>query len=271
MKWETESRTEKKKQGTVNEDFYKINEDYCIVSDGMSGKKAGNVASKMAIDYISEKVEKLIAPQDTLDEENFKRQIFGFIAQANENVYQSSIEKPEFQGMGATLDLLVRKGNKVFVFHVGDSSVFIMERDGSFKKITQDDTEVARLYSKNKIPKELVYTHPLRNKMEKIIGQKRKVVPSCIELSLDNIKYILMATDGIASYVTEEEIEKVMSDEKDKSGILNKLFEIRKNPRKMAQIFKGTSEEYETDKLSEICEILSDYDDATAIIIENTG
>jgi protein phosphatase len=184
-------------------------------------------------------------------------------------VYSKSKEN-EFQGMGATLDLLIKKGNTGYLFHAGDSAVYVLEKNNNFRKITTDDTYVESLYRRGKISRGMTYTHPLKSELQNAIGINAELELACISVDLSNVKYILMVSDGISSYLIEEEIEEVLKDNSDSASKVRQLFEKRKNPSSMAEIYKRTSPRHAKKELSEICEDISNKDDATAILIQNS-
>lgn len=146
----------------INEDSYsvifkastRINAAF-IVADGMGGYNAGEVASKMAVDYISQCIEN---SSENLDEE-LPQFIESIIKGANNAIYKKSSEAGQYYGMGTTLVVTVFLDEKIIIGHVGDSRAYIV-RNGNIKQLTTDHSYVEELIKNGSLTRvKLKITH----------------------------------------------------------------------------------------------------------------
>src|SRR4051812_10321990 len=106
------------------------NEDCCfadghlgllIVADGMGGHKGGEVASRIAVDTISQLIRTGLGDGAVLD-----GLIRGAIQQADALIRAGSESDPALQGMGTTLVLALCRGDAIHVAHIGDSRAYLV-------------------------------------------------------------------------------------------------------------------------------------------------
>ncbi|MBR1441623.1 MAG: serine/threonine-protein phosphatase, partial [Lachnospiraceae bacterium] len=104
--------------------------DLFMVADGMGGHKAGDYASRCAVDTI---VRSVMEDAQTDQEEIIRKAI----SAANEEILEKSTEDPNFEGMGTTLVACTIKENLMKVVNVGDSRLYLL-RDHKITQITED-------------------------------------------------------------------------------------------------------------------------------------
>lgn len=115
-----------------------------ILADGMGGYSAGEVASKMAIDTLSQGVGGAVKNQQSKlagitpgSEESLAWRILrDHIALANDAIYHQA-QQPQFREMATTLVLALFYDNRLTVAHLGDSRLYRL-RDGKFQPVTKD-------------------------------------------------------------------------------------------------------------------------------------
>src|SRR5579885_18423 len=107
------------------------NEDYCLVrpeiglyalADGMGGAKAGERASRLAV----ETVENVVDSAPKRDSQALLRAV----EEANQRVLQASQSDPELEGMGTTLVVALESGDTLDIASVGDSRAYLLDEDG---------------------------------------------------------------------------------------------------------------------------------------------
>lgn len=86
-----------------------------LVADGMGGHKAGDFASRFA-------VENLVIHITKMNNEAVITQLKTGIQKVNRELYQESLTREELQGMGCTLVAAVVEGRTLYVANVGDSA-----------------------------------------------------------------------------------------------------------------------------------------------------
>ena len=191
------------KKRAVNEDsfyFERFPKGYVmIVSDGMGGHNAGDVASRLAISSIREFMEK----HDIFsDPEIMIRQAVSY---ANEKIFTSSLKKVQWHGMGATLVMAVVRSQTAFVANVGDSRAYLISKN-KISQITRDHSYVYELVKNGIITEEEAKTHPRRNEILKALGIAPEVYPDIFSLEIIRTDKLLLCTDGLTSQVDDSEI-----------------------------------------------------------------
>lgn len=204
--------TSKGKIRELNEDSYYISKkkDFplFIIADGMGGHKAGEVASKMAVDIISSSFENALSSKK-IDEYNIVDIIKNSIWRANDEIYKKSIENDEFSGMGTTVTLAYEVKGKFFIGHVGDSRAYLL-RDGSLRQITKDHSLVEELVSNGSITKEEARFHPQKNVITRAVGTDKKVDVDLIVKEKLKGDILLLCTDGLTNMLNDDEIKELL-------------------------------------------------------------
>lgn len=100
-----------------NRDFWRDRGHVFLVADGMGAHAAGELASKMAADFIPLTYQKLMqqAPPEALRRA---------VESANEQIHKRGQESEDFRGMGTTCSALVLLPQGAVVGHAGDSRVY---------------------------------------------------------------------------------------------------------------------------------------------------
>ena len=103
---------------------------FAVVSDGIGGHRAGEVAAELTVNYIVEHVSQS-------NGRNPIKIMESALHAASEAIVSRSASKQEQQGMGATCACAWLEGQHLFIAHVGDSRIYLV-RDGSIQRLTID-------------------------------------------------------------------------------------------------------------------------------------
>lgn len=193
----------------INEDsFAYFNSDkysYAIVADGMGGHLAGEVASKMAVDFIGEYIQEHIT--DDLDHFQVKEVLNQAFLKSNNNIYSYSCENESVMGMGTTATMCLVRGGYLIYAHIGDSRAYMI--GDSITAITRDHSYVQELVKLGQITPEEAKTHPRRNYITRAMGVEKDVKA---DLGIKTYKgeKILICSDGLHGKIDDGELfEKV--------------------------------------------------------------
>lgn len=186
-----------------NEDSAEFYEDgsmgIYIVADGMGGYNSGEVASCMAakevLTYIKNNIN-LGKPEVIIKEA---------IINANNNIYKASLENEEQRGMGTTITACILINGELIVGHVGDSSCLVLNHLG-VSKLTKDHSLVQQLVDSGSITEVEALTHPNKNIITRALGTNDFVEIDIYKQSLVGIKKIILCTDGLSNFVSNDEI-----------------------------------------------------------------
>ncbi len=193
----------------INEDSFGVYDSekysYIIVADGMGGHLAGETASRMAVDCVSEYIAAHIT--DELDHFQVKELIHRSFVYANDKIYSYSCENESVMGMGTTATLcMVRNGYLIFA-HIGDSRAYTI--DSEIVQITRDHSYVQELVKLGQITPEEAKHHPRRNFITRAMGVEPEVrVDTGVKKY--NGEKIFVCSDGLFGEIEDEEIKQTV-------------------------------------------------------------
>ncbi len=114
-----------------------------ILADGMGGYNGGEVASKLAVESAKNYINNYFSSIQ-LDKDSILQFLKETIEFTNKTVYERAKSEKELEEMGTTLEICLIHSNKVFIAHVGDSSVYRI-RKNFIRKLTTDHSYVEKL------------------------------------------------------------------------------------------------------------------------------
>lgn len=196
-----------------NEDAFIVNEPLFAVADGMGGHVAGDVASALAVQVITE---------GTADRELSPEMLEGLLARANEAIWTQAHSNDQLAGMGTTCTVLLIDGSKAHLAHVGDSRAYLL-RAGRLSQLTDDHTLVARMVKEGRIRPEDADRHPQRNVITRALGVDESVPVDHVELDLQDGDRILLCSDGLTSMIGSTQIESILDSTDDPQEAADRL------------------------------------------------
>ena len=203
--------TDTGKVRTHNEDSVMIvqnlsGEYLMVVADGMGGHKAGEVASSIVVNGLTEKFKKLETIGEKQDAVNWIRKNAN---ELNEAIFKYTDEFEESKGMGTTLVLAIVTNNYILFGNVGDSSGFVMKK-GVLYKITNDHTLVNLLVETGELTPEEAENHPRKNVLMRALGANNPIDVDIFDVDMGS-DAILLCSDGLTNMLTNAQIEKVLN------------------------------------------------------------
>lgn len=181
------------------------------VSDGMGGANAGEYASRIAVDKITDLLPKA-----------FRLGVMGMSAGAgdvlselfsriNATMNEISRHYEECAGMGATLSLCWFRPEWVYFCHIGDSRIYYLPANGPMRQITDDHTHVGWLFRQGKINEREARSHPSRNNLNQVLGaQKNTIDPQHGSVGYASGDRFLLCTDGLCEGLWDRGIENLI-------------------------------------------------------------
>lgn len=181
-----------------------------IIADGMGGYFAGEEASRIAVEEMSEMV--LECASDGLSFETIKEIVAKRINKINNRIMDYSLNNLGGLKSGTTLSVGMVIGNVLHIIHVGDSRVYRI-REGSISRLTEDHSLVAELVKEGVISADEANHHPDRNRITRALGFEENFFPDILrEIILPGDIYIF-CTDGLYEDMNDEDILKTVLDE----------------------------------------------------------
>lgn len=185
------------------------------VADGMGGHQGGDVASALAVEVLKHSE---ISPDDV------GRELREVVCKANEQILERAQEKDSLWGMGTTLTLAGIHGNQALITHVGDSRAYLL-RNGSLQRLTYDHSFVENLLREGKITEQEAKQHPQRHVVLQALGVEKIVEIDQKTVELHRSDLIMLCTDGVTDYLSDEELEEILQDQQDLQALAERLVE----------------------------------------------
>src|SRR6266705_4095219 len=194
-----------------------------VVSDGMGGALAGDVASKMAIEAVRDVLlgNNSEGPQCDPDS-SLVDCLKHATLQANRNIHYKSLEDSRCSGMGATLTGAAIKGDKLDLVQVGDSRAYVM-RGAQIRLATKDHSLVQQLVDVGQISEEEAETHMFRNVILQALGAQNELTPATARIQIRRGDMLLLCSDGLSGKLRNEEIRQIVADSESLSAACNAL------------------------------------------------
>ncbi|HEX5235935.1 MAG TPA: Stp1/IreP family PP2C-type Ser/Thr phosphatase [Silvibacterium sp.] len=190
---------------TTNEDTFGhcLDAGIFVVCDGMGGAAAGEVASRLTVDTL---IERLCAVATTEDR---REALEESIAAANRLVHTQAVQDAALQGMGTTLVAVAIQNQHALIGHVGDSRCYLF-RAGELTRRTNDHSLVDEQVRIGNMTQQDADLSPLRNVITRAIGTQYSVDAEITALDLLSGDVLLLCSDGLTREVPEPQIEAIL-------------------------------------------------------------
>lgn len=183
-----------------------------IVADGMGGPKAGEIASSMAIQSIQQFFS-TTAIENALKNNGIKEFLHTCIIDADNAINQRMFEDPDTSGMGTTIVVCWIIENTAHIAWCGDSRCYVYNPLQGLKPLTKDHSLVQELIDKGEITEKEAFTHPDNSIITRGLGDfDAQSEPDIVTYSLKPNDTILMCSDGLCGFCTNDEISKILGD-----------------------------------------------------------
>ena len=188
---------------TTNEDSYLCIEPHIYaVADGMGGHAAGEIASRIIIDTIKNRLE-FVNPDDCTEE-----RLRSVVLEANQAILHASQENPTYNGMGSTISLFYVHYGYATWAQVGDSRIYLL-RNGQIYQLTSDHSLVNELLQKQKITEEEAANFPHKNILTRAVGISCNLLVDTGFCDILEHDKFLICSDGLTNMVTDELIRDI--------------------------------------------------------------
>lgn len=191
-----------------NQDSILVGERLFAVADGMGGRGAGEVASRLAVETLCE-----IFAADPSREGLIKA-----CREAGRAVWEQAEGDEGLQGMGTTLTAVAFLSEetevRLSVANLGDSRLYLL-RDGHHSRITRDHSLVEVLVHAGELTESEARTHPKHSILTRALGIGPDVGPDVVDVSHEPGDRLLLCTDGLVNEVDDQEMAAVLAREID--------------------------------------------------------
>jgi len=207
-----------------NEDAVQIFENehmlVMVIADGMGGHAFGDVASKMATQFVEGQfnAELMFANKEEVGS------WFGDVLEAvNTNILDYA-QQFKAGKMGTTLVIAVITKEFIAFANIGDSRAYVLAYD-RLRQVTKDHTFVRELVEKGQISERAARLHPKKNVINKALGASEYLEFDFLTLEKYDVDAILLCTDGLTGLVEDQEILAVLKTDIDTNAKVDQLIE----------------------------------------------
>ena len=176
-----------------------------LVADGIGGHNAGEVASRMAADIVSQEYFRL---NDTVE-----RSLVKAFKLANRNILARAASDTALGGMGTTCTALVIIDSIIYYAHVGDSRAYLLKDDEMYC-LTEDHTYVRELFIKGEISISEASAHPMRNLLTNALGTSKslRVDAGKLPFLFEKKDRLMICSDGLSEHLNDSDIAKLSTE-----------------------------------------------------------
>lgn len=207
---------------------------YAVLSDGMGGHAAGDVASKIVVTEVFSELKFQTSDIPGL-ETNMGDVLKSAAVSANECMAAHATSNPQTAGMGATLVAPVFIRDSLFWISIGDSPLYLM-RNGRLRQLNEDHSlgpHIDYMVRSGMMSEDIGRNHPDRNALTSVlIGETIERI-DCPDrpFRLQSGDVLIVASDGL-QFLSNGQITKIVEENINKSSstiaeeLLNELREL---------------------------------------------
>jgi PPM family protein phosphatase len=198
-----------------NEDSFAVvpQHELFIVADGMGGHRAGDVASRLASESITDFFRRTASDDVTWpfhfdselsDDEN---RLMTAIRIANRQIYEHSVRSRDLRGMGTTVVGALFNAEKatMYVGHVGDSRAYRI-RNGQIEQLTRDHSLLNDYLSAMPDMPEDQRSELPKNVITRALGMQDNVEVDLVSDGAQLGDIYILCSDGLSGMVTDEDM-----------------------------------------------------------------
>jgi len=181
------------------------------VSDGMGGAKAGEFASRIAVDRITRLMARSFQVSAIGLSSGFSDILSELVTNIHNDLLHLGFSYEECAGMGATLSLGWLTPGWLYFAHVGDSRIYYLPRTGGLQQLTHDHTHVGWQRRTGRINEREHRTHPARNSLQQVLGAGHQIIdPHIGAVGIEPGDRFLFCSDGLVDGLWDRRIEEAI-------------------------------------------------------------
>jgi len=183
------------------------------VSDGMGGAKAGEFASKIAVEKITRRFPPLLGRRGEGRPIGYHAAFETLFTEIHTALQYLGDSYEECRGMGATLSICWFSDDTMHFAHIGDTRIYHLPATGGIIQLTEDDTHVGWLQRTGQINEREAKSHPAKNRLQKALGAGNQFVnPQVGETPCRLGDRFLICTDGVTDALYNDQLPEVLAE-----------------------------------------------------------
>ncbi len=190
------------------------------VSDGMGGGNAGNVASALILEYLSEHIPETFRAAAAGFYPDYLARLEDIITKIHHAINEKGEADENRKGMAATLTLAWFTPDNMYFAHVGDSRLY-RYRDGELQQLSQDHTFVWKQFQRGEISELQFRNHPRRSALYNVMGGGHfSTTPQVDVVDYKPGDRFMLCSDGIVDGLGQKSIAGEFSENLDSTSSL---------------------------------------------------
>ncbi|MEA2422058.1 MAG: family protein phosphatase [Thermoleophilaceae bacterium] len=189
------------RQRQGNEDSFLERSPLFAVADGMGGARAGEVASRIAVEQFDQQSEVDGPPEEQLAE---------VARAANRQIHKMAQEDSAYAGMGTTFTAALFGGRELTIGHVGDSRLYRL-REGELERLTHDHSLVEEFVRQGKLTPAEAEVHPQRSIITRALGPEPEVEVDTYTHTGRAGDVYLLNSDGLTGMISEDKVAEILT------------------------------------------------------------
>lgn len=178
-----------------------------LVADGVGGAKAGEEASRIALEHVTRYVTESLDcyyTSDPTDDSKFMHELSEAALKVHAEIAVESATDPARSGMATTLTLWLGIWPNAYLLQVGDSRCYTL-RDGNLIQISRDQTMAEEFVKQGVFNREDAAFKRWANVLSSAIGGP-EAAPSVTKVPQSWGSVGLMCSDGLTRHVSDDQI-----------------------------------------------------------------
>ena len=181
-----------------------------LVADGMGGHQSGEVASHLAARGASQSLMKHVYEQFLFEHKTYnKEDVFALLNDTVEDV--QNLIRRRVPGGGTTLTLALALGEEIYTAHIGDSRLYVMDKNGEMHLRTKDHSLVKRLVDLGEITELEALVHPQRNVLYRALGQMDELEADLDHFTLKQGDIMAICSDGLWGVLEHDQMVRILA------------------------------------------------------------
>ncbi|BAP39459.1 PP2C family protein-serine/threonine phosphatase [Metamycoplasma canadense] len=187
-----------------------------VLCDGMGGHYGGSLCSFKTIDFLFDFFQKRFDKNINFDDKKSINKWFNAaLSFIKKSLKKIANDNNDYEEMGTTLTaaLVFNLNKETYIFNIGDSRAYAY--NGLLHQVTIDQNLLHQLVDKQNVDIEIAKLHPDANKLVSCLGPNKTMkCESFLLKGEENLKYLLLTSDGVHDYIEKPVIEQILQDKK---------------------------------------------------------
>jgi len=184
-----------------------------VLADGMGGHKAGEVAARMAVQFVLQKLKSLTLQETSVSITGSQLLEFvsNTISSSNVEIFRAQEAEEAYKGMGTTIVAAMVVGTQAYVGHVGDSRLYL-RRNRTVKRVTKDHSLVQDLIDRGFYTEREARSANVGHVVTRALGTRADVEVATTQVALEPYDILILCSDGLSDMVSDWQIAEIIDE-----------------------------------------------------------